>query len=194
MNLKLNKHYKTLLILALVLGPFVWLVFTADGQRRSDLVMLALLTDREPMNLALSNLQAGFGEAEFRRNLPEIPFQCADRTGHFGSRVCSAEIAAVNGAPAQTVSLYFDDGALNALRLVYQPAHQEYLLQRLAYDLGAPSSSGDDLDDHGVRTWDTAHGRVLLPLDPGAVERPDLLWLSNRYLQQNTSLGSENAD
>jgi hypothetical protein len=194
MNLKLNKHYKTLLILGLVLGPFIWLVISADGQRRSDLVMLALLTDREPLNLAFGNLQAGFGEAEFLHNLPEIPFQCADRTGHFGTRVCSAEIAAVNGAPAQSVSLYFDDGALNALKLVYQPAHQEYLLQRLTYDLGAPSRSGTELDDHGVRTWDTVHGRVLLPLDPGAMKQPDLLWLSNRYLQQTASPGSGSAD
>jgi hypothetical protein len=184
MNLKLNKHYKTLLILALVLGPFIWLVISADGQRRSDLVMLSLLTDREPLNLAFANLQGGFSESEFLRNLPEIPFDCVDRAGHFGDRVCSAPIAAVNGAPAQMISLHFDDGALNALRLVYQAAHQEYLLQRLDYDLGAPSRSGTTLDDHGVRTWDTDHGRVLLPLDPGSMERPDLLWLSNSYLLQ----------
>ena len=189
MKLKLNKHYKNLLIIGLVVGPFIWLVISADGQRRSDLVMLSLLTDREPMNLAFDNLQAGFGEAEFLRNLPEIPFQCTDRSGHFGTRVCTAPIAAVNGAPAQTVSLYFNGGALNALKLVYQPAHQEYLLQRLAYDLGAPSHSGTAPDDRGVRTWDTAHGRVLLPLDPSAMERPDLLWLSNRYLQQTDSGG-----
>ena len=44
MKLKLNKHYKTLLILSLVVGPFIWLVISADGQRRSDLVMLSLLT------------------------------------------------------------------------------------------------------------------------------------------------------
>jgi hypothetical protein len=194
MKLKLNRHYKTLLILALVLGPFIWLVISADGQRRSDLVMLSLFTDREPMNLAFGNLQAGFGEAEFRRNLPEIPFQCADRSGHFGTRVCTAPIAAVNGAPAQAVSLYFDDGALNALKLVYQPAHQQYLLQRLNYDLGAPSRSGSAPDDHGVRTWDTAHGRVLLPLDPGATERPDLLWLSDRYLREAGSGEGQNAD
>jgi len=37
-------------------------------------------------------------------------------------------------------------------------------------------------------------GRVLLPLDPGAAERPDLLWLSNRYLRETGSGGKDNAD
>ena len=188
MKLKLNKHYKTLLILSLVIGPFIWLVFTADGQRRSDLVMLSLLTDREPMNLDFVNLRADFGEAEFRRNLPEIPFQCVDRAELFGTRVCTAPIAAINGAPAKTVELYFEDGALNAL-LVHETSHRNSLLESLTYNLGAPSHSGTAPDDHGVRTWDTAHGRVLLPLDPGAMESPDLLWLSKRYLQQTNSGG-----
>lgn len=187
--MRLNKNYKTLLILSLVLGPFFWLVLSADGQRRSDLVMLSLFTDREPMNLALANLQPQFSEQDFRRNLPEIPLQCEDRSGHFGSRVCAAPIAAINGAPAKQVSLYFESGALNAVKLVYEAAHQDYLAERLTYDLGPPSRSGEAPDDQGVRTWNTAHGQVLLPLVPGLGEDPSLLWLSNRFLSETADSG-----
>lgn len=187
--MKLNKHYKTLLILGLVLGPFIWLVLSADGQRRSDLVMLALLTDREPLNLSLANLRAEFSEEDFRRILPEISFQCTDQDNHPSSRACFAAIAAVNGAPAQSVSLYFQDGSLDAVELLFQPAHHDYLLQRLQYDLGPPSRNGEAPENRGVHSWDTPHGRVLLQLNRDSRKAPTLLWVSNTSLKKPSPAG-----
>ena len=52
----LNSLYKRLFLLFLVLGPFFWLMFTEDGKRRTDLVLLSLLKDSETMDIALAKL------------------------------------------------------------------------------------------------------------------------------------------
>jgi hypothetical protein len=179
-----NDLYKRLFFLALILVPLAWLVLTDDGRRRADLVMLALLTDREPMNIAFAKLRGSATEADFRTDFPDVPLSCEDRSGHFGDRVCSATIAAVGGAPASSVSLYFLDGRLNALKLAYPTAYHTYLLGQLEWELGPPAAG----ESQAVRYWQTQHGRVLAQAEVAESadsegHEPSLLWLSNRWLR-----------
>ncbi len=41
-KIKIPKLYKRLLLIVIVVGPMWWLIFTEDGQRRSDMFMLRM--------------------------------------------------------------------------------------------------------------------------------------------------------
>ena len=76
MNLRLNPLYKKLLMLAIVIGPIFWLVFTDDGQRRTDLVMLHVFGDGGELNLAIEKLNSGMTEYQFRELFPDLALGC----------------------------------------------------------------------------------------------------------------------
>ena len=188
--MSLNSLYKRLFLLCLVLGPFFWLVFTADGQRRTDLVLISLFKDSETMDIAFANLQESARETDFRANFPQVSFVCEDRHTHFGDRVCASAIAAFNGTPASSASLYFLDQKLTAAKLVYQRAHQEHVLDQLQRELGLPVRSGDRGPDADVRRWNTEHGSVMVNIAPARTgNEPLVLWLSNRYLREQAADG-----
>jgi len=188
--MSLNLLYKRLLLLLIVLGPFFWLVFTADGQRRTDLVLISLFNDSETMDIAFARLQESAREEDFRASFPDIRLVCEDKHTHFGNRVCASAIAAFNGTPASSARLYFHDQRLAAAKLVYQRAHQNHVLEQLQRELGPPVTAGEGLPNDAVRLWHTEHGSVLVniaPPRPG--DEPAVLWLSNRYLQEQGNRG-----
>ena len=47
MNFKIPSFYKRILAFFVVIGPIFWLVFTEDGQRRTDIVLLTLWGEDE---------------------------------------------------------------------------------------------------------------------------------------------------
>jgi len=184
----LNPLYKRLLLLAIVLGPIYWLVFTADGQRRTDMVLISLLKGSETMDIAFAKLQESAQEADFRANFPEVGFVCEDKRTHFGSRLCASPIAAFNGTPASSASLYFRDDHLNAVKLVYQRAHEPHLLEQLQRELGTPVRSGELAADGGVRLWRTGHGGVMVNMAPAEKgDEPAVVWVSDRYLREQSA-------
>lgn len=186
----LNPLYKRLLLLLIVLGPFYWLVFTADGQRRTDMVLLSLLKGSDTMDVAFSKLEESAREADFRANFPEVDFVCEDRQTHLGNRLCASPIAAFNGTPASSVTLYFRRDRLAAVKLVYQRAHQAHVLEQLQRELGAPVRPGDHPGDGGVRLWRTHHGGVMVNVAPAETnDERAVLWVSERYLRERTKEG-----
>jgi hypothetical protein len=186
--MSLNALYVRLLLLALVLGPFFWLVFTPDGQRRTDLVLLSLFNDAETMDIAFGKLQESAREADFRANFPDVGFVCEDKQTHFGDRICSSPIAAFNGTPASTASLYFRNRGLVAAKLVYQRAHEDHVLEQLQRELGPPADTQGQAPDRGVQSWRTEHGSVLINVGAGESDgEPAVLWLSDRYLRERGS-------
>jgi hypothetical protein len=181
----LNPLYKRLLLLFIVLGPFYWLVFTADGQRRTDMVLISLLKGSETMNISFAKLQESAREADFRANFPQVGFVCKDQRTPFGDRVCASPIAAFNGTPASSASLYFRANRLAAVKLAYQRAHRAYVIEQLQRELGTPVRSGDRAADGGVRLWRTDHGGVMVNVAPAAKgDEPAVLWVSDRYLRE----------
>ncbi len=71
----LHPVFKRLMLILMVAGPFFWLVFTKDGQRRADLLLLSLSGDPE-IDLALDRVNLRFGEAAFRHQFPGLEFHC----------------------------------------------------------------------------------------------------------------------
>ncbi|MGQ9831901.1 MAG: hypothetical protein ACUVQI_09960 [Thermochromatium sp.] len=104
--LRLPQAYKTVLMLALVIGPLFWLALTKDGQWRTDLALMGLLGKPE-FNAALDAFDSRLTEATMRASFPKLAFQCATGANPFGNRLCRAEIGSFNQIPAISVVLFF---------------------------------------------------------------------------------------
>lgn len=174
MNLKLPRGYKLILSLALIAGPFTWLMFTEDGQRRSDLFILHAL-GAPGFNIGYDRLNSAVTEADINAQFPKVEFQCAEQATPFGRRVCAAEIASFNGLPARKATLFYGDGTLNALQLDYRARYHDMLAGSLRTGLGAPLTPVGE----GVLLWRLDDGVVML-----SAEQPEneadaaLLWLT----------------
>lgn len=192
MNLRLNPLYKKLLLLAIVLGPIYWLVFTQDGQRRTDLVMLYVFGDGAELNLAIEKLSSGMTEAQFRELFPDLKLACDDGANPFGDRLCTAEVDDFNGIPARAFTLFLSGDGLRAAKLNYRSAYHETLAQELARRLGSPVPQSLSTPDpiEGPLSWVVDDGPLLMP--PGVPESDRdaaLMWLSEAALQQRRDSG-----
>jgi len=175
MKLKLPRTYKLVLSLALVAGPFTWLMFTQDGQRRSDLFLLHVMGSPS-FNIAYDRLTPQVREADIAAQFPKLEFDCRDASGAFGERVCAAEIASFNGLPAREARLFYTDDLLSAVQLYYRERYHGMLEESLRTGLGEPLR-GDG--GGGALAWQLEGGVVLLSGQPPEYP-PDavLLWLS----------------
>jgi hypothetical protein len=178
MNLKLPKSYKLLLALCVVAGPFIWLVLTEDGKRRSDLFLLHLL-GHQPFNLAVENLRPGLDEDFLLGKFARIEFDCSDGRFALGGRRCAAKIGSFNGVPARRAELYWDaagDAAeLNALRLDYRERWHELLIEELTKRYGQPRR--DIAGERTVLAWRFDAGVLLIPQALSDDETPTLMWV-----------------
>ena len=184
--MKLNPIYKKLLLLAIVFGPIFGLVFSEDGQRRADLVLISILKDTEDMNIAFGKLQENVLEADIRGNFPAVPFECKDHVSQFGDRVCASTIASFNGAPASYAAIFFRGGRLSAVKMTYHPHYHTYVERTLRTELGAPEPATDG----AVWRWDTDYGAVFFSVNPPAKDdEPTVIWFSDRRIARPTDAG-----
>jgi len=191
MDLRLNPFYKKSLMLAIVLGPIVWLVFTEDGQRRTDLAMLYLFGKGE-LNLAIEKLHSGMTEARFRGLFPDLELACDAGVNPFGDRLCSAEIGAFNAIPAHAFTLFLQDDGLRAAKLTYRRAYHGTLRQQLTRRLGEPDrrSRPSSVDIRGPLTWAVDDGLLLLShQEAKSDQEAALIWLSEPAKQQRLRAG-----
>lgn len=138
--LQLPRAYKTLLMLALVCGPFYWLAFTVDGQRRTDLALMSIL-GKPDFNAALDAFNSGLTEQRLRKLFPKLRWQCATGANPFGDRLCGAPIGAFNGIPAASVTLFLRDERLHAAKVVYRRSYHEMVRDWTRQRLGPRDDS-----------------------------------------------------
>jgi hypothetical protein len=182
MNLRLHPLYKKLLILAIVLGPIVWLMFTQDGRRRTDLVVLYLF-GKQSLNLAIENLRGNMTEAEFRALFPDLEMGCADAANPFGDRVCVAEIGSFSAIPSRGFTLYLAGEALRAAKVDYRPAYHDTLASQLTGRLGRRGEPTQVQGD--AMSWQVSDGLLLMPAEaPEAETEAALMWLSAAAMQR----------
>ena len=177
MNLKLPKTYKLLLAICVVAGPFIWLVLTEDGKRRSDLFLLHLLGN-QPFNLAVANLRPGLEETALLSQFSRVEFVCDDGRSPLGSRRCAAEIGSFNGVPARSAELYWDDSQLKAVRIDYRGRWHQLLLDDLRKRFGPPRR--DSIGSGTVLAWRLEDGMLLIPETLAADEPPALMWIGEQ--------------
>jgi hypothetical protein len=193
MKLHLHPLYKRLLLILLVAGPFFWLVFTEDGQRRTDLLLLRL-TGKPEINLAAEHLAGSMREADIRALFPDLKLRCEADENPFGNRVCTADIGAFDRIPARALSLYLAGHQLRAVKVSYRRAYHRALTQRLEGRLGPPGGRSEAGVPAAakVASWGVADGVLLLPaghLDLN--EEAALLWVSAAALQQGVRARSK---
>ncbi|MBK1701526.1 hypothetical protein [Thiococcus pfennigii] len=180
MKPRLHPLYTKLLLLAIVFGPFYWLVFTDDGQWRTDTVLL-MLFGKPALNLAPERLYAGFDEAAVRERFPKVDLRCGAAATPFGNRLCGAEIGTFNSIPSRRLVLYYGDEGLMAAKIDYRRGYHARLLAWLTRRLGAPETGADGT----TATWPADEGLVVARAgELGADEEPTLLWLSHAVLAQ----------
>lgn len=195
---KLPSPYKSLLMVALVLGPFYWLAFTEDGQRRTDLALMFLLGKPE-LNAAMELFTSALTETRFRETFPKLEFQCAEGANPFGDRLCAAEIGAFNAMPAASVTLFMVGEQLRAVKVSYRRAYhpliREWVEARIddlpeASPAVSPPAVSPVIQD-GVAAWDVPDGVLVLrdgPLENR--EDPALFWLSGAVMAGRRPAGS----
>ncbi len=185
-DLKLPKAYKTLLMLALVFGPFYWLAFTEDGQHRTDLALMFVLGKPE-FNAALDSFTSALTESKLRESFPKLKLQCGDGENPFGNRICGAPIGTFNQMPASYLTLFLHDARLRAVKVEYKRAYHERIQHwlkarvaaREASALAAPGASP------GVIAKPVADGVLIVREGAlGKDEEPALLWLSQAAINR----------
>jgi len=177
--MKLNPLYKRLIAFLIVIGPIYWLLFTDDGQRRTDSVVLFLWGEDE-IKFNLEALDDRFSEDDLRKVFPDIDWKCQQTVTDFGNRLCAAKIGIYNGIPARFIAVYFRDQWINGVRIGYRPIYHDQLLQQLLQQMGQPVKENGDTpagDGDTILRWDTDRGNVLLKQVLSEGEEPALLWL-----------------
>lgn len=181
MRTTLHPLYKKLLLLALVFGPVVWLMFTDDGQRRTDTMMLWLFGEKE-IRLDLQALDNHYSEGDINQVYADLDWQCQDRATAYGERLCVSRIGVFNGIPANYLTLFYRSDQLSAVKLRYRRHHHNALRQQLLQQLGQPeleertNKNLTALDK--INHWNMPHGQIIMKEALTESEEPALFWLS----------------
>jgi hypothetical protein len=168
--MSLRRLYVNLVVAAMIIGPAWWLLLTEDGKRRTDAVMLWLWGQKE-VGLELRHL-APYGEEALLALYDDLDWRCASGGGAFGERRCTAAIGVFNGIPARSLTFYFRDGMLSALKVVYRRRYHEALLQDLRRRLGQPRSEA------GVLRWSTDEGLLVVKQRMTPADEAALIWIA----------------
>ena len=194
MTYRLPLIYKKLLILCVVFGPILWLMFTEDGQRRTDTMVLWLFGEEE-ISMDLDALSNQYAEQEIGKVYGNLNWRCQDREDTYGDRVCVARIGIFNGIPARYLTVFYRDGRLSAVKLHYR-AHNHGQLQSQLYTLwGDPyEPTQTTSEDSGqVLQWRTHFGLVLMKKALIGDDEPALFWLSSNLVSGTLETEPKNA-
>lgn len=177
--------YRKILLLCIVFGPIVWLMFTEDGQRRTDTMVLWLFGEAE-IKLDFKALTSHYTEREMRQVYADLDWQCQDHSDRYGERFCVSRLGIFNGIPARYVTLYYRAGQLSALKLRYRAINHAQLRSQLRDQLGEPMSqdpaSNSTAEVDRVLQWHTGQGSVLLKSELGEGEEAALFWVADGLL------------
>jgi hypothetical protein len=176
-----KKLHKTLLILALVIVPPYFLIFTDEGSRISDNVVLWLFGE-ESIKLDLAALDATYRPGEIRKVFPDLQWDCRDEQHALGNNVCRASVGSFNDYPSRQLTAFFIDDRMTAVKLLYRGKYHEQLLGHLIQQLGQPENVEEAISDTPdaapVLEWDTGKGLVILKKELNPGDEPALFWLA----------------
>lgn len=178
---RIPRAYKTLLAILVVVGPIYWLMFTQDGQRRTDMALMFLL-QRPAFDAALDRFSPKLTEGLLRERFPALELRCADGTNAFGDRLCVATLGSFNQYPAKALGLFFRGETLAAVKVTYQRAYHAPIRAWVERRPGRLQDAGQPLAprlEQGVASWPVTEG--LLVMKDGELARTDepaLFWLA----------------
>ncbi len=177
-----KSFHKTLLALIVVFVPPFFLVFTEEGNRVSDNVMLWLF-DRPGIKLNLRQANRQYTESDLKKAYPELEWRCGRVDSAFGQSACNAAIGTFNELPARHIVAFFANGRLNAIEMNYHPRYHQALLKQLLKTLGQPQNAAQATrpapDADPVLQWSTGKGLVILKKTLNPDDQAALLWLAS---------------
>ncbi len=154
----------------MVLGPAWWLLLTEDGQRRTDAVMLWLF-GHQAVDMALARL-APYEEPALLSLYDGLPWRCGRGDGRLGERRCAAPLGVFNGIPARSLTFYFRQGRLSAMKLVYRRRYHVALVRDLRRRLGTP------VREAGVLRWRAGEGLLVAKARVTPADEAALIWIT----------------
>lgn len=169
-----KKLHRTLLVLLLVLTPPYFLIFTEEGQRIADNTLLWLIGG-DSIEFNIRELNSEFSRADVLKVFPDQDWQCAEQKTPFGTELCAAEISAYNDYPAHYLTMFFANGKVSAMKMVYRKNYHQQLQAHLIEQLGAPINNANPQ----VVEWNAPGGKVVMPQVLEANTETAFLWLGN---------------
>ncbi len=178
-----KKLHKTILTLAMVLIPPYFLMFTDEGMRVTDNVVLWVMGG-DSIEFNMKEADAAFTSKEIIKIFPDLPWECNSQKSSFGTHTCTTPIASYNEYPAERFSSFFVNDHLNAVKVVYRPQYHAQILGTLIKELGQPRNVAEAIRDTPdaaqVLEWDTGKGLVILKKELNTNDEPAMLWLASR--------------
>ena len=172
-----SRFHTRLITLLIVATPIIFLLFTEEGRRISD-VMILRIAGHTAINFNYAALDPRFNRDSINSALPDLELVCEPVTSHFGSRACHSTIAAVNGLPARYVIFYFEANRLRAMKLGYQRPYHASFLNQFAAMLGAPLAE-DVATRPPVVRWRAGSGQLVAVSGPlPGDDEPAFYWLA----------------
>lgn len=168
--------HKRLFLVFIVVTPMFWLLFTEDGKRRSDSLIL-WMAGGDPIDLNFKVLDRNYTMVEWKRVFSDIDWSCQDQQNDFGDQFCFSEISSYNGIPARYLTAFFNEGHISALKLVYRNQYHQQIGLDLQQQLGRPEQQLPAVAGEGVLQWKTAHGLVVIKAEIASEEEASLMWL-----------------
>ena len=169
------RFIKRSLIIVLLAAPALWLVLTAEGQRRADLFILGIGGEPD-IPLSFDRLHPDIPPEQLRKEQPELELVCSEKNTAFGARLCQAPIAGINGTPARYIIFYYGPKQLNAIKIGYQRSYHGRIVKQLRQTLGTPEQSQQP--DGMINQWPAGEGMVVMPESLGEQQEPALMWLA----------------
>jgi len=182
------KLYKTLIFIGMVVGPIYWLMFTDDGTRRTD-TMVLWLAGGQLIDLNFKALDSHFKPADWKRVYPDADWQCKETRSSLGDSLCYAEIASYNGIPSNYLSVFFYNEITTAVKLAYRDQYHNEIGRDLVEQLGKPSVKNQP-DNSSILQWETDSGLILLKKTLKRGEDATLIWIAH----DNNKTGREEPD
>ena len=171
--------HKRLFLVFIVVAPMYWLVFTEDGTRRSDTLVL-WMAGGDPIDLNFKAVDHRYSMEEWKQVFSDIEWQCRSESTDFGNEFCYSEISSYNGIPARYLTVFFAQDRLNAVKLVYRNLYHRQIGHDLQQQLGRPITPTPPANEEGLLRWRSAAGVVVMKADIGSDEEATLLWLSSQ--------------
>lgn len=173
----MKSFHKRLFLVIIVVAPMYWLLFTEDGKRRSDTLIL-WLAGGDPIDINFKVLDNQYSVADWQKVFSDIDWSCKDEQTFFGDQYCYSEISSYNGIPAKYLTVFFKDSHVNAVKLVYRNQYHQQLGKDLYQQLGTPLHQQHESEENDMLQWHTDHGTVMLKTELKPNEQASLIWLS----------------
>jgi len=173
----LKSFHKRLFLVIIVVAPMYWLLFTEDGKRRSDTLIL-WLAGGDPIDINFKVLDNQYSIEDWKRVFSDIDWSCKDEQTFFGNQYCYSEVSSYNGIPAKYLTVFFKNSHVNAVKLVYRNQYHQQLGKDLHQQLGTPLHQKHETEENDMLQWHTEHGTVMLKTELTPNEQASLIWLS----------------